>query len=359
MVHRAIGAKAGGFLLAIACACATPSVGARAQDFVVGAEKIADAKLYAAAKKEGRFTLYGVIPSDIYHPIVEAFEKDSGIKVDFVRLTTQALYARVTAEFAAGKLAGDFVDLSDPVLLKEFMDKGILAKPVKVLNFDKLPPTVRDPQGRWYAEIRQINALGVNTAVVKTSDFPKRWTDLLDRKWANGKIGMGSIDAGGAHFIAQSFLREKIGKDFWNKLAAQKPRVYSSAAPVMTNLARGEVSLAFAAAATVLGQIANGDPLAVIFPSEGVASFFVGGGVTATAANPSAAALFLNWVTSVRGGAVISGRGVYASNPASPLPTAPGVTFPGLDQVWGLDVDSWTAEREAISAEWRATFNVK
>ena len=35
---------------------------------------------------------------------LEAFEADTGLKVDLVRLTTQALYTRVTAEFAAGKL---------------------------------------------------------------------------------------------------------------------------------------------------------------------------------------------------------------------------------------------------------------
>ena len=344
--------------LASAVSFATASA-ALAQDFTLGGETIASAKLYADAKKEGRLTLYGVIPADIYQPVIDAFEADTGLKVDLVRLTTQALYTRVTAEFAAGKLGSDFADMSDPVLLKEFVDKGILDAPVEVRNFAKIGPALRDPKGRWYAEIRQINSLVVNTAVVKQADYPKLWADLLDPNWKGGRIGMGSIDAGGAHFVAQLFLRDKLGRDFWTKLAAQQPRVYSSVTPVMTNLARGEISVAFAAAATGLSQISNGDPLAVIFPEEGVASFFVGGGVTHGAKNPNAAALFLNWVTSVRGGSVVAKQGVYATNPDAPLPTAPGVKFPTLDRVWGMDVETWAKERNESSAEWRTTFNVK
>ena len=333
--------------------------GAFAQELVLSGEKIASAQLYADAKKEGKFTLYGVIPADIYQPIISAFQKDSGIKVDLVRLTTQALYTRVTAEFAAGKLGSDFTDLSDPILLKEFVDKGILDTPFEVANFAKINPELRDPNGRWYAEIRQINSLVVNKAVVKESDYPKLWTDLLDPKWKGGKIGMGSIDAGGAHFVAQLFLRDKLGSEFWTKLAGQQPRVYSSVTPVMTNLARGEISVAFAAAATGLSQIANGDQLAVIFPGEGVASFFVGGGVTHGAKNPNAAKLFLNWITSRHGGAVVARQGVYATSPDAPLPTAPGVSFPPLDKVWGMDVETWSRERNQSSAAWRTTFNVK
>ena len=210
--------------LASAVSFATASA-ALAQDFTLGGETIASAKLYADAKKEGRLTLYGVIPADIYQPVIDAFEADTGLKVDLVRLTTQALYTRVTAEFAAGKLGSDFADMSDPVLLKEFVDKGILDAPVEVRNFAKIGPALRDPKGRWYAEIRQINSLVVNTAVVKQADYPKLWADLLDPNWKGGRIGMGSIDAGGAHFVAQLFLRDKLGRDFWTKLAAQQPRV--------------------------------------------------------------------------------------------------------------------------------------
>lgn len=332
---------------------------ARSQALAIDGEIIADATLYAAAKKEGKLLIYGVIPSDTYDGLKEGFEKDTGIKVEIVRLPTQGLYARTISEFAAGKLEADFVDLSEPPLLKDLMDKGILNKPHKVPSFDRLSADVKDPQGRWYAEIRQVQTIGVNTAVVKEADIPKSWRDLLDPKWKGGKIGMGTIDAGGAHFVLQNYLKEVIDKDFWPKLAAQAPRVYPSVAPAMTNLARGEVSIGLAAAGSILDQIDKGAPLKAIFPSEGTASFFVGGGITSTAKNPNAAALFLNYYTSKRGGQAISPKGVYASHPDAPLPSAKGLTYPSLDKVWFMDVDRWMQVREASMAEWRKTFAVK
>lgn len=332
---------------------------ARSQALVINGETIADATLYAAAKKEGKLLIYGVIPSDTYDGLVQGFEKDTGIKVEIVRLPTQGLYSRAISEFAAGKLTADFIDLSEPPLLKDLMDKGILNKPHKVPSFDRLPADVKDPQGRWYAEIRQVQTIGVNTAVVKEADYPKSWTDLLDPKWKGGKIGMGTIDAGGAHFVLQSYLKQVIDKDFWPKLAAQQPRVYPSVAPAMTNLARGEVSIGLAAAGSILDQIDKGAPLKAIFPSEGTASFFVGGGITATAKNPNAAALFLNYFTSKRGGEAISPKGVFASHPDAPPPSAKGLTYPTLDKVWFMDVDRWMQTRESLMTEWRTTFGVK
>ncbi len=344
-----------GFALAL---CVASTSHALSDALVINGETIANAKLVAAAKKEGNLTIYGVIPTSIYNPLLKAFKTDTGLEVEFVRLPTKGLYSRVKAEFGAGKLAADFVDLSDPVLLQEFVSIGILSRPYKVPNFDKISDKIKDPQGRWYAEIRQVQAIGVNTAIVKPADYPKSWNDLLDPKW-KGKIGMGAIDAGGSHFIAQSYLRDVIDKNFWSKFAAQKPRIYSSLAPVLTNLTRGEVSIGLAAAASFLARVKKGAPIQVVFPVEGGSSFFVGGGVTSTAKNPNAARLYLNWITSVRGGTVISKRGIYGSHPDSPVPVSPGLTFPPLSKVWGYGADEWTKKRGPYSKEWRKTFGVK
>src|SRR5271165_5472996 len=80
---------------------------ARAQ-LVIEGETITDAKTYDAAKKEGRLLLYGTYPGDAMNPIIAAFQSDTGIKVDYVRLPTQNMFQRAVSEFAAKKLEADY-----------------------------------------------------------------------------------------------------------------------------------------------------------------------------------------------------------------------------------------------------------
>ena len=104
---------------------------------------------------------------------------------------------------------------------------------------------LRDGDGKWYSIIRSIMVIGVNTALVKPADVPKKLNDLLDPKFT-GKIGFASIDAGGTAYSMFFFMRQRFGLDYWKKLAAQQARIVPSAAPVVTDLARGE---------TVIGSI--------------------------------------------------------------------------------------------------------
>ena len=82
---------------------------ASAQDFVVNGEKIADAALYAAAKKEGSFTLYGTIPTESMSITLDQFKKETGIQYYYIRLPTARMYDRVLAEHGAKKLGADML----------------------------------------------------------------------------------------------------------------------------------------------------------------------------------------------------------------------------------------------------------
>jgi iron(III) transport system substrate-binding protein len=326
---------------------------------VVGGEEIADATLFDAARKEGRVLLYGTWPESNFAPVKEAFEADTGITIDFVRFTTQMLFPRTTAEFAAGKLTADYIDLTDLTLIQDLVRRGILNNPHKVPGFDRLAPEVRDSEGRWYAIFRLPQVIGINTAIVPKAEWPKSWLDLLQPQW-KGKIGMPSLDVGGSAFTTFSFLREKIAPDYWSRLAANEIRIYPSVAPAISDLVRGEVSLSITGASSFVEQMKAGAPVDIIFPTEGVGVFPIAGGLTTTGKHPNAAAVFLNWMTSKRGGDLIAKQGSYALNPDVAPPTTPtGVTFPPLAKVWNIDVEHWESIRDSYSKEWRATFQAR
>ena len=339
---------------AVALLIGSPAFG---QALVKDGEEIADAKLMAAAKAEGRVDIYGTYPSENLESVLEQFKKDTGLALEYVRLPTSRMYDRVLAEFSAGKLEADYVDLTDLMLIKGWMERGILAAH-KVPAFAKIQRELRDEQGRWYFIVRPIQVISVNTEVLKEADFPKSWKDLLHPKY-KGQIGMPHLDAGGSATTLYAFWRMKVAPDSWERLAANEPRIYATAAPVQNDLVRGRTSVAFTGAAGVVTQIQNKAPLKIIFPEEGLAAFGAMGNVTTTAKHPNAARLWINYATSKYGSTLMSKTGSYGTHMDSPPPVAAGYTFPPQDKVFNVSIDDWEKIAANYPKEWREVFEKK
>ncbi len=343
---------------AAACAGLAMACGvARAQDraLVFDGEEVAGASLFAAARREGKLLMYSAVAGDALKVIVDAFQADTGIRVEVVRLVSERLFQRVMAEHSTGRLAADYIDLTDLPLVKELVTKGVLNRPYKSPFFNEIPAEVKEADGRWYAFYRPVSSIGVNSAMVKEADQPRRWSDLLDPKW-KGRIGLQTIDVGGSAFTLNLFWRDVYDKDFWSKLAAQKPRIYPGVAPAITDMVRGEVSVVALGSPPLVVQISQGAPVRVIFPEDGLPSFPVSGGIPVSVKNPNAAQLLVNWLTSKRGGIAIGNSGAYPANRGAVAPRAGGVAFPPADKVWNVDVDQWEKRRVGYSEDWRTTF---
>ncbi|WP_431280900.1 ABC transporter substrate-binding protein [Humitalea sp. 24SJ18S-53] len=331
---------------------------ARAQALVAGGETIADATLLAAAKAEGVLTMYGSLPTRNWQVAGDAFQRETGIRIDYINLISPRIFARANAEFAAGRLTADWVDTTEVLMAKDWADRGLLRQPYKVPQFDRMAPELRDADGIWYSIFRTPYVLCVNTEVVTPDEHPKNWQDLLHPRW-RGRLGLPSIDSGGALFNAYAFLREKFGEGYLRGLAAQRPKIYPSSTPLLTDLVRGEVALTFTAPASIRSQLDQGAPLRGIFPEEGVSAYPTTGGITTTAPHPNAARLYLNWMTSLHGSNILASSGIYGSNPDAHAPTAPGFTLPTSAGVWTMPLDRWAAQRDAYLTSWRTIFGTR
>ena len=333
----------------------TGSRPATAQPLVIDGEEIAGAELMAAARKDRSFLLFGTFPDSAMEVVATAFKADTGLGIEIVRLTTQRMHLRVTAEFAAGKLDADAIDLTDLPLIQDLIDKGILDKPHKVASFDRLAAGVKEAQGRWYTMFRPSSTVSINTSRVAPSEVPRSWLDVLDPRFAS-RIGMPTIDAGGSAFTVYTFLRDRVAPDYWTRLAALKPRIYSSIVAAGQDLARGETGLVIGGPDTMFEQIRAGAPIEVLFLAEGLSAFPISGGITTSARRPNAAAVYLNWATSRRGGEAVARAGAYGAHPDAPPPRPSGVEFPPADKLWNIDPAYWKSVRESYSADWRKAF---
>jgi iron(III) transport system substrate-binding protein len=328
-----------------------------AQALVVDGEEIADAKLMAAARAEGGLYAYGVIQSGSMAELLDTFRKESGLRIEYVRVPTSKLYDRVIAEFSAGKLEADFADLTDHTLIKDWMSRGILAAH-KVPSFDRIAPELKDKDGHWYSTVRAIQTIAVNTELVKEADYPRSWADTFDPKW-KGKFGMQSIDAGGSALTLFAFLRMKVDPKAWEKIASLEPRTYATISPAINDLVRGRIPAAYATASTLSDQILNGAPIKILLPAEGMAAFGAMGNVTSSAKHPNAAKVYVNYLTSKRGSTLIAQAGSYGIHPDSPPPEIAGTKYPPQDKIWNISPDQWDDIHEKWVGEWKTVFNRK
>jgi iron(III) transport system substrate-binding protein len=173
-----------------------------------------------------------------------------------------------------------------------------------------------------------VNGLSYNTELVAEADVPKKWTDLLDPKWADKKLGW-TIISGGSNWARELWLRETYGKEYWEGIARQTPIVSDSNAVTTELLARGEVMVAVGLPASVAQAAADGAPVEVIFPEDGMIAYNQYAALAATAERPNAAKVFLNWVLSPRGQEIIATKlGNYPVMEGAPGPVVGERTLP-------------------------------
>ena len=102
--------------------------------------------------------------------------------------------------------------------------KKDLVAPFKPVNFDKLAPVFRDPDGKWFTIHTLTVAFVVNTKLVK--NVPQSWADLLKPEYKNTivyldprstVIVLGDARTNGRepHARAFSHVADQAGRMFW------------------------------------------------------------------------------------------------------------------------------------------------
>ncbi|HEY1268020.1 MAG TPA: extracellular solute-binding protein [Candidatus Binatia bacterium] len=193
-----------------------------------------------AAKKEGQVVVYGAQVPQAMDGVNKGFEKKYGIKVEYWRGSSTQVAERALSEFRAGKPGYDVVEGNRGVQLI-MRDEGLFAKFIPPSS-NKFPEKFKEKDGMitpWRA--LPISIL-YNTEMVKASEAPKTFDELLSPKWT-GKISMPDPTR---HTTTAQFLwnLSKFKGDKWldyvKALAKQKPILVESLAPVTTTIIKGE-----------------------------------------------------------------------------------------------------------------------
>src|SRR5215218_5321209 len=125
----------------------------------------ADAVDIAAAKKEGKVTLYTSAPIAAAQKVANAFQQKYGIKVELFRSGGTQVLRRFMMEHDAGHAGPDVLVSSDPSAVLDLTAKGMFV-PFKPDGFDKVPEPFRDPTGHYVAERVSLIAIYGRTDLI-------------------------------------------------------------------------------------------------------------------------------------------------------------------------------------------------
>jgi iron(III) transport system substrate-binding protein len=252
-------------------------------------------RLLEGARREGTVTFYSNEPTEDNTAIVGAFEKKYSIKVNLYRASSEEIRERVLNEARARRFDVDFILNNAPAM--EALTAERLLQEVKSPFVTDLIPAALPPHRNWVGFCLNVLVSAYNTGLVRRSELPKGYSDLLDAKW-KGRIG---IEADDSDWFAG--LAEQIGRgqaiELFERIAQTNGFSVRKGHTLLTNLvAAGEVPLAL----TVFNYTAEqfkkkGAPLdwLVIDPLISMPNSIA---VAANAPRPYAAVLFFDFVLS-------------------------------------------------------------
>lgn len=273
--------------------------------------------LYSAAKTEKPVDFYCSNNPILTKRVMEGFhQKYPGLTVNVLRLATGPLGQRYLNEAKANAVVADIVQLADPVLHAEIAQLGY------VVSLEDLPAHINFPT-EFKTPSSAVVGIGphtitYNTSMVGEDELPKKWEDLLQRRWS-GEIMAPDPRTFPVALDWFLMMRETYGVDFLKQFGAQNIRYVASTVPGTQQLAAGEVALLVPNQRQVTFSVINdGGPVDDTYPLP-MSGHEAQLAVSKDAKSPNTARLLANFIMSPEG-QELTNKGVGISV----LPNIPG-----------------------------------
>lgn len=242
--------------------------------------RIASQDMIDAAKKDGKLVVYGSCEESHLGAVCENFQKLFGIDVQFQRLSTGEVQAKIEEEHGNPSADVWFGGTTDPYNVA--VTKGLL-EPYQAKNASHLiADTFKDKDGNWYGVYMGILGFFYNKDEFKRLGLaePKDWPDLIDPKY-KGLIWLSNYNTAGTAKLVINTIIQKYGHDKGIEYLVNLDKnisVYTkSGSGPSKNIGTGECTLGIGFLHDAIYQIVNQgyENIGLVIPSSG-ASYEVG-----------------------------------------------------------------------------------
>ncbi|WP_333825592.1 ABC transporter substrate-binding protein [Pinisolibacter sp.] len=285
-------------------------------------------------------TVYSSVDEENAKRLLDAFSKDSGVKVQMVFLSSGPALSRIEAEKARPQADVWFGAPSENHIIAK--ERG-LTEPFVSPNAAALPDAFKDKEGYWHAIYTNPLAIGVRTDILqrRNAPVPTSWEDLKNPAY-KGLIQMPSPQSSGTAYAVILTLIQQRGEDgAFGYLKSLNPNIQtytqSGTAPSGA-LGVGETPIAIQFTPGFLKLAGEGYPVQVVFPSEGVGYEVASMSILKGAQNADEAKKLVDWMTSKAGQGALSASKTYFLPVRPDVSGGAGVT--SLDKIKLIPVDA-------------------
>jgi iron(III) transport system substrate-binding protein len=290
--------------------------------------------------------------SQLYIP---EFEKDTGIKVQWVRLSSGEVLARLRAEAKNPQVSIWYGGPSQDHIAGTKVGISLPYKP----SLDwTMQANGHDPEWSWVGFYFGAIGFGSNTEFLKRAGVaaPTSWQDLLKPAY-KGQIAIAFPYTSGTSYTVLAMLVQMMGEDkafeYWKKLHQNVHHYDKSGSAPVTQAGLGEVGIAVSFSHDILTKgSAKGYPVTMTFPSEGTGYEIGAMSLVKGGPEPELAKKFVDWSLSVRAQSMMQKWFRIPLNPKAEI--AKGAVR--ADQVKLINFDAVKAgdDRDRLIKRWRS-----
>ncbi len=308
----------------------------------------------AAFADSNKLTIYTAFPETEVIYYFNKFAEETGIKIDYIRLSAGEMLTRVEAEKDNPQAALMFGGSTDNYIAAA--ERGLF-EPYQSPELANTPAAYLDPTGTWNPIYVGCIAFACNSDWFKENgyEYPKTWADLLDEKYKGEIIMAHPATSGTAYTVLATLIQLKGEEGCWEYMTELNKNIsqYTKSGSAAPNaVALGEAAIALTFSHDALQLTPEGYHIELSFPEDGTG--FEVGAVALIKNGPADeqenAKKFIDWICSV------AGQGSYAENDSFRVPTntqapvAEGLVT--LDQVPVIDYDAvWASNNKSKYCE--------
>ena len=251
-------------------------------------------ELVQKAIAEGKVVMYTSVEPGLIQSLGKIFEdKYPGISVQIERTGSERVFQRIGQEYAANIHTVDVVNSSDAAHFIYWKAHGMLAPFVSTDMADQYPASAIEPDGTYASWRVTLSPIAYNTQLVKDADAPKSFKDLLDPKWKGNLVKASPNYSGTIMTSTYETLEHLGGWGYLEALAKQDVLQMQSALEPTRKIASGEREVAVDGSEYFMyALIDKGNPIKIVYPSEGVPMITSPAAILKDAPHPNAARLF-------------------------------------------------------------------
>ncbi|WP_067841148.1 ABC transporter substrate-binding protein [Amphibacillus sediminis] len=285
-------------------------------------------------------TVYSAGPGGLAENIQEAFEAETGIKVEMFQSTTGKILSRLEAE--ANNPVADVVVLASVPSMEGLKSENKL-QAYQAENGDSINPDWSDPEHYYYGYSAAALGVAYNTNQIESIDAD--WNDFSDPEW-QGRVTMPDPTSSGSavdflygltnanddgwdivqNWIDNDLLIAGANKESLNAVITGDKDVVVSAVDYMTYKAKHD-----------------GEPVDIYYPKSGTVISPRAAGILADAQNLEGAQAFIDFLLSDTAQQMVAEAYILPGNGAIELNDRPA-----LNEIPTLPVDWENAEEKQI-----------